>query len=89
MEKRIVTVSERAMTTTVNDIEHIESQAHNGVSVAKVFFQPNVKVELALSQVTAIVHSFMDNLGVQRGFSSGTQYSLKLHQHAREFELHA
>src|SRR5580698_1378562 len=52
MEKRIVTVSERAMTTTVNDIEHIESQAYSGVSVTKVFFQPNVKVELALAQVT-------------------------------------
>ena len=59
MEKRIVTVSERAMTTTVNDIEHIESQAYNGVSVTKVFFQPNVKVELALSQVTAIVQTIL------------------------------
>jgi multidrug efflux pump subunit AcrB len=53
MEKRIVTVSERAMTTTVNDIEHIESQSYNGVSVTRLYFQPNVKVELALSQVTA------------------------------------
>jgi multidrug efflux pump subunit AcrB len=35
MEKRFVTVSERAMTTTVNDIEHIESQSYNGVSVIK------------------------------------------------------
>jgi multidrug efflux pump subunit AcrB len=59
MEKRIVTVSERAMTTTVNDIEHIESQAYNGVSVTKVFFQPNVKVELALAQVTAIVQTIL------------------------------
>ena len=37
MEKRIVTVCERAMTTTVNDIEHIESQSYYGVSVIKVF----------------------------------------------------
>jgi multidrug efflux pump subunit AcrB len=59
MEKRIVTVSERAMTTTVNDIEHIESQSYNGVSVTKLFFQPNVKVELALSQVTAIVQTIL------------------------------
>jgi multidrug efflux pump subunit AcrB len=38
MEKRFVTVCERAMTTTVNDIEHIESQSYNGVAVIKVFF---------------------------------------------------
>ena len=40
MEKRITTISERAMTTTVNDIEHIESQSYNGVAVIRVFFQP-------------------------------------------------
>lgn len=38
MEKRFVTVCERAMTTTVNDIEHIESQSYNGVAVIKVYF---------------------------------------------------
>jgi multidrug efflux pump subunit AcrB len=38
MEKRFVTVCQRAMTTTVNDIEHIESQPYNGVAVIKVFF---------------------------------------------------
>src|SRR5438067_2772707 len=38
MEKRFVTVCERAMTTTVNDIDHIESQSYNGVAVIKVFF---------------------------------------------------
>lgn len=59
MEKRVVTVSERAMTTTVNDIEHIESQSYSGVSVTKLFFQPNVKVELALAQVTAIVQTIL------------------------------
>jgi CzcA family heavy metal efflux pump len=54
MEKRIVTVSERSLTTTVNDIEHIESQSYNGVAVIRVYFQPSAKVELALAQVTAI-----------------------------------
>src|SRR6201995_4302772 len=48
MEKRIVTVSERAMTTTVNDIEHMESESYTGVSVIRVYFQPKVKVELAV-----------------------------------------
>ncbi len=59
MEKRITTISERAMTTTVNDIEHIESQSYNGVSVVRVFFQPSAKVELAISQVTSIVQTIL------------------------------
>ncbi len=54
MEKRIVTISERAMTTTVNDIEHMESQSYNGIATIKVFFQPKVKVEMAIAQITAI-----------------------------------
>ncbi|HUO28702.1 MAG TPA: efflux RND transporter permease subunit, partial [Bryobacteraceae bacterium] len=59
MEKRMVTIFERAMTTTVNDIEHIESQCYSGVSVTRVYFQPNAKVELALSQVTAISQTLL------------------------------
>jgi multidrug efflux pump subunit AcrB len=59
MEKRMVTIFERAMTTTVNDIEHIESQSYAGVSVTRVYFQPNAKVELALSQVTAICQTLL------------------------------
>jgi multidrug efflux pump subunit AcrB len=54
MEKRFTTISERAMTTTVNDIEHIESQSVSGLSVIKVFFQPGVKIEAAVAQVTSI-----------------------------------
>ena len=54
MEKRIVTISERAMTTTVNDIEHIESQSLTGIGVIKVFFQPGTSVDAAVAQVTAI-----------------------------------
>ncbi|MGH9913866.1 MAG: efflux RND transporter permease subunit, partial [Pyrinomonadaceae bacterium] len=54
IEKRIVTISERAMTTTVNDIEHIESQSLNGVSVIKVFFQQNAKIEAAVAQINSI-----------------------------------
>ena len=57
MANRMVTISERAMTTTVNDIEHIESNAYAGVAVIKVYFQPNAKVETALSQVTALVQT--------------------------------
>src|SRR6202451_976430 len=59
MEKRMVTIFERSMTTTVNDIEHIESQSYSGVSVTRVYFQPNAKVELALSQITAISQTLL------------------------------
>jgi len=59
MEKRLVTVFERSMTTTVNDIEHIESQSYSGVSVVRVYFQPNAKVELALAQITAISQTLL------------------------------
>ena len=59
MEKRIVTIFERALTTTVNDIEHIESQSYSGVSVVKVYFQPNVKIDMALAQVTAISQTLL------------------------------
>src|SRR5579872_1282599 len=54
MEKRIVTVYERTLTTTVNDIEHIESTSYNGASVTRIYFQPNVRIEMAVAQVTAI-----------------------------------
>jgi multidrug efflux pump subunit AcrB len=54
---RIVTSSERGMTTTVNDIEHIESQSLNGMGVIKVFFHPNVKIDMAIAQITAISQS--------------------------------
>jgi len=59
MEKRMVTIFERSMTTTVNDIEHIESQSYSGVSVIRVFFQPNVKIDMALAQVTAISQTLL------------------------------
>jgi multidrug efflux pump subunit AcrB len=59
MEKRMLTIFERSMTTTVNDIEHIESQSYSGVSVTRVYFQPNAKIEVALSQVTAIAQTLL------------------------------
>ncbi len=59
MEKRIVTPSERGLTTTVNDIEHIESQSLNGVAVIKVFFHPNAKIEGAVGQIAAMSQSIL------------------------------
>ncbi len=54
MCSRIVTLTERSLTTTVNDIEHIESQCLNGIAVTKIYFQPKAKVPTAVAQVTAI-----------------------------------
>jgi multidrug efflux pump subunit AcrB len=59
MEGRIVTVCERALTTTVNDIEHSESESYSGVSVIRVYFQPNVQIAVALSQITAVVQTIL------------------------------
>lgn len=53
METRILSQFERFVVTTVNDIEHIESQALTGVGVAKIFFQPNAKIEEAMAEVVA------------------------------------
>ena len=53
MANRIATVFERSMTTTVNDIEHIESQSYPGITVIRAYFQPNAKVETAIAQITA------------------------------------
>jgi multidrug efflux pump subunit AcrB len=54
MAGRIVTPFERALTTTVNDIEHIVSNSYNGFGIVKIFFQPNVDIRTANAQVTAI-----------------------------------
>src|SRR5438045_2534767 len=59
MEQRFVTVCERAMTTTVNNIEHIESQSYNGVSVIKVFFHEGAKVEAGVAQITSICQTLL------------------------------
>src|SRR5947208_1242210 len=57
MEKRVVTGFERSLTSNVNDIEHIESQAYNGYAVVRIYFHPNVKVDMAVAQVTANMQS--------------------------------
>jgi CzcA family heavy metal efflux pump len=54
MAGRITTLFQRALTTTVNDIEHIEANSYAGIAVVKVFFQPGVNVAVANAQVTAI-----------------------------------
>src|ERR1700680_505527 len=62
MEKRVVTGFERSLTANVNDIEHIESQAYNGYAVVRVYFHPNVKVDMAVAQVTATMQSGLSQM---------------------------
>jgi CzcA family heavy metal efflux pump len=59
MERRVVTYSERAITTTVNDIEHMESQSMFGVGVIKVFFHPRANIAAAVAQVTSISQTIL------------------------------
>jgi multidrug efflux pump subunit AcrB len=62
MADRIVTPSERGMTTTVNDIEHIESQSLSGIAIIKVFFQPHVDIGNAVAQITSVSQAQVRNL---------------------------
>src|SRR6202045_2570859 len=62
MAGRIVTITERTLSTTVNNIEHVESQSLNGIAVVKIFFQPHVDISTAIAQVTAISQSQLSHL---------------------------
>jgi multidrug efflux pump subunit AcrB len=57
MAGRIVTQSQRGLTTTVNDIEHIEATSYNSLGIIKVFFQPNVDIRIANAQITAVMQT--------------------------------
>src|SRR6202790_1084887 len=59
MARRVLFVSERAMTTTVNGIERIESTAYNGVGLIRVYMQPGTNVDLAVAQVTAVSQTLL------------------------------
>ena len=61
-EGRIVSSYERSLSTTVNDIEHIESQTLSGSSVVKVFFHPTVNINTAIAQVTAISQTVLRSM---------------------------
>ena len=54
MSGRIVSIFERVLTTTVNDIEHTESQSVPGYGIVKIYFQPNVDITAGQAQVTSI-----------------------------------
>ena len=62
MAGRMVTPFQRALTTTVNDIEHITANSYNGVGIVKIFFQPNVDIRTANAQVTAISQTLIKSM---------------------------
>jgi len=62
MSNRIVFQYERVLTTTVNNIEHIESQSLNGIGVVKIFFHPGVNIGNAVAQVTAVSQTLLRQL---------------------------
>ncbi|MDR3744651.1 MAG: efflux RND transporter permease subunit [Acidobacteriaceae bacterium] len=66
LSDRITVQFERSLTTTVNDIDHTESQTLNGISVIKVYFRPTVNISQAVAQVTAISQTAL------RSYPTGT-----------------
>jgi multidrug efflux pump subunit AcrB len=62
IEQRMVLNCERPLTTTVNDIEHLESNSYNGVGVIKVFLQPGASVDAGVAQITAICQTLIRSM---------------------------
>src|SRR5260370_28199900 len=62
MAHRVTSPVERALTTDVDNIEHIESQSLNGVAVIKVFFHPGADINLAIAEAPASSSSLLGNL---------------------------
>jgi multidrug efflux pump subunit AcrB len=64
MSDRIVSVTERTLTTTVDNIEHLESQSLNGIAVVKVFLQAHASIQQGIAQITAISQTQLRQLPV-------------------------
>lgn len=76
MAGRITTLYQRSLTTTVNDIEHIEANSYNGFAIVKIFFHPGVNIATANAQVSAISQT------VTRQMPTGTTPPLILNYNA-------
>src|SRR5215469_8179160 len=59
VEQRLVYITERVLTTSVNDVQHIDSQSLFGVGVIRIYFQPGAKIESAVAQVTATCQALL------------------------------
>ena len=62
IEQRIIYNHERSLTSTVNDIEHLESNSYNGVGIIKVFLRPSASVDAGVAQITAIAQTILRQL---------------------------
>ena len=62
MERRVVIISERAYSTTVNGIEHIESESIDSIGLLKVYFQPDADIASAIAQINAVSETILSNL---------------------------
>ena len=62
MAGRMVTQFQRALTTTVNDIEHIEATNYTGIGIVKIFFQPSADVRTANAQVTSVSQTLLKQM---------------------------
>jgi multidrug efflux pump subunit AcrB len=62
MSGRIVTYYERSIGTTVNDVQHIESQSYRSYGIVKIFFQPSVDIRTATAQVTSISQTVLKQM---------------------------
>src|SRR5919199_1732106 len=62
MEKMITNFSETSIINNVGDIQRLESQTYNGTAVLKIFFQPSVRIEEAIAQVTAISQTILTRM---------------------------
>ncbi|MBC2666087.1 efflux RND transporter permease subunit [Novosphingobium flavum] len=62
MANRIITPYQRTLTTTVNDISHIEAQSFQGIGVVKIYFQPTVDIRTATAQVTAVSQTILKQM---------------------------
>ena len=62
IEQRIIYTQERALTTTVNNIEHIESTSYDSIGIIKLYFQPGVTISTAVAQVTAVSQTILKQL---------------------------
>src|SRR5919106_6185949 len=62
IEQRMVYTEEHVLTTTVNNIEHMESNSYDGFGIIKIFFQPGVTISQAVAQVTAVSQTILRQL---------------------------
>ncbi len=62
MERRVVTISERALSTTVNAIEHLESESIQGIGIVKIYFQPGSDLGASMAQVSAVAETILHQM---------------------------